>query len=94
MSDSNQFEVDGQTFEMPPAQDEQTQEKAISEGYQKIFEQLIYEKGFSPRKARRYLDSVSKKNFKKFSKQMKSRQSTGSIKYVDLETAEQTEPTE
>jgi hypothetical protein len=44
------------------------QEKAFSEGYKKAYEDLTQNKGFSPRKARRFLDSVARKNIKKFMK--------------------------
>jgi len=41
---------------------------AKSDGYQRAFEDLTKNKGFSPGKARRYLDSIAKRNLKKFLK--------------------------
>lgn len=43
-------------------------EKAFSEGYKKALDDLVQNRGYSPRKARRYLDSIAKKNIRKFMK--------------------------
>ena len=47
---------------------ETADEKAFSDGYKKAYDDLTQNKGFSPRKARRFLDSIAKKNLKKFMK--------------------------
>jgi len=52
---------------------EQEADEAISEGYQKAYEELTQKRGYSPRKARRYLDSVAKRNLKKFVKKNKTK---------------------
>lgn len=54
-----------------PEEGEDNGEKAFSEGYKKAYEDLVQNKGFSPRKARRYLDSIAKRNVKKFMKGQK-----------------------
>lgn len=48
------------------------QDEAVSNGYQKAFEELTQQRGYSPRKARRYLDSIAKRNLKKFMKGRKT----------------------
>ena len=47
-------------------------EKAFSENYKKALDSLLAD-GWQPRKARRYLDSIAKKNMKKFMKQNKGK---------------------
>ena len=59
---------DSQVMNDEPTQEEDNGEKAFSEGYKKAYEDLVQNKGFSPRKARRYLDSVAKRNVRKFMK--------------------------
>lgn len=49
-------------------------EKAISDNYMKMYDELVKNKGFSPRKARRYLDSIAKRNIKKFNRKVKGKQ--------------------
>jgi hypothetical protein len=49
------------------------EEKAFSDGYQRAFEDLTKNQGFSPSKARRYLDSIAKRNLKKFLKDRNKR---------------------
>ena len=46
---------------------------AKSDGYQRAFDDLTKNQGFSPGKARRYLDSIAKRNLKKFLKQRAKR---------------------
>lgn len=48
------------------------QNQAISDGYKKAYEELTQTRGFSPRKARRYLDSIAKRNVRKFMKGKKN----------------------
>jgi hypothetical protein len=45
-----------------------TGEQAISEGYNKMYKELVEERGYSARRARRYLDSIAKRRVKKFVK--------------------------
>lgn len=48
------------------------EENAASEGYQKAYKEML-EAGWNPRKARRYLDSIAKRNMKKFIKNNKGK---------------------
>jgi hypothetical protein len=45
-------------------------EQAFSDGYTKAYKGLL-EQGWNPRKARRYLDSIAKRNLKKYIKGIK-----------------------
>ena len=45
----------------------------ISDGYKKAFDELISQ-GYTQRKARRYLDSIARRNLKKFIKKSKGQQ--------------------
>ena len=47
-------------------------EESLEERYNKMVNDLVSNNGFSPRKARRYLDSMAKRNMKKFMKQNNS----------------------
>lgn len=51
----------------------QTGEEAISDGYKNAYKELIEKRGYSPRRARRYLDSIAKRRVKKFVKNHKSK---------------------
>lgn len=50
-----------------------TSEESLEERYNKMVNDLVSNNGFSPRKARRYLDSMAKRNMKKFMKQSNTR---------------------
>lgn len=58
--------------------------ESFSEGYQKAYEKLLSE-GMNPRKARRYLDSIAKRNLKKVIKKMKKSGRTGTVSTENLE---------
>lgn len=47
---------------------ETNDENEGSNGYKKAYDELMAIGGFSPRKARRYLDSIAKRNLKKHMK--------------------------
>jgi hypothetical protein len=64
MTEDSQIIID----DVDTPEQEDNGEKAFSEGYKKAYEDLVQNKGFSPRKARRYLDSVAKRNVRKFMK--------------------------
>ena len=53
-------------------------ESSFSDGYKKAYEELL-SKGMNPRKARRYLDSIAKRNIRKFVKGVKKNGRTNSI---------------
>jgi hypothetical protein len=67
--DQIQEQIDGQIGDIEAGVEDQ--EKAFSEGYKKAYEDLTQNRGFSPRKARRYLDSIAKKKVRKFLKGQK-----------------------
>lgn len=46
-------------------------ESSFSEGYKKAYESLI-QQGYPPRKAKRYLNSIAKRNVKNFMKKVKN----------------------
>lgn len=49
----------------------ENKEQVISDGYKKALEDLLAD-GWNKRKATRYLDSIARKNYKKFIKKHKS----------------------
>jgi hypothetical protein len=59
------------------------QEQAFSETYKKSLDELLSQ-GWPKRKASRYLDSIAKRNFRKFIKKTKKEGRQGSVMTDDL----------
>lgn len=62
-----------------PVNQVEDQEQAFSENYKKAYDNLMAQGGYSPRKAKRFLDSIAKKNLKKFLKGVKKNGNTNTL---------------